>query len=65
VDHSDRRTPRSSDEQVVCEKCSQRTAVKAVLPVGVVVYLRCPECGSVWPIQERRDIYKRRPDPAA
>jgi len=40
----------------VCFKCRRETVVKAVLPVGPVVYLRCDECGSAWSIAERRAI---------
>jgi uncharacterized Zn finger protein len=50
------RTATLPTEDTVCFKCRRETVVKAVLPVGLVVYLRCEECGSAWSIAERRAI---------
>jgi hypothetical protein len=37
-------------EHPVCFKCQRPTSVKAVLPLGPILYLRCEECGSAWSI---------------
>jgi hypothetical protein len=46
-------------EHPLCFKCQRQTVVKAALPLGPIVYVRCEECGSVWSIAERRDPLKR------
>jgi hypothetical protein len=54
VKNPDPEVPTLPKEDTVCFKCRRETVVKAVLPVGPVVYLRCEECGSAWSIAERR-----------
>jgi hypothetical protein len=53
--------PTASDDYTVCFKCKRKTSVKAVLPVGSLVYLRCDECGSAWSIVERRTVPRKAP----
>ena len=50
-------------EHAACFKCQRETVVKAVLPIGPIVYLRCEACGAVWSIAERRDPLKMRLPP--
>jgi len=42
------------DELVQCAKCGHAGPVAVALPVDQFLYLRCPECGTVWPLEERR-----------
>lgn len=40
----------------VCVKCQRQTRIQAVLvlPIEMLVDVRCEECGCVWTIRERR-----------
>ena len=54
--------PAPPEDQTLCFKCKRKTSVKAVLPVGVMVYLRCDECGSAWSMAERRAVQRDVPE---